>query len=211
MSSHNSSKLSSSNSGSNVTKTTVDLSHHELNSTQISPISARERELGARRPLVDTSHNNSHVTNSTHINGGLNLSRNTETLSRTENRERTKAGPGNGNVSNLMLLTTESGVKEMIQSLGLLCLVSLLLALGIYQLFHFCTPFYLYLLLARISCIFAENPPLSPGGRSGQGSVPVHDAGGGHGVSRHGGHVRPHPLPEPLVPPGVRHTVSVCS
>ena len=51
-------------------------------------------------------------------------------ISRTENRERTKAGPGNGNVSNLMLLTTESGVKEMIQSLGLLCLVSLLLALG---------------------------------------------------------------------------------
>ena len=131
VSSHNSSKLSSSNSGSNVTKTTVDLSHHELNSTQISPISARERELGARRPLVDTSVNNSHVTNSTHINGGLNLSRNTETLSRTENREqRTKAGAGNGNVSNLMLLTTESGVKEMIQSLGLLCLVSLLLALG---------------------------------------------------------------------------------
>lgn len=41
VSSHNSSKLSSSNSGSNVTKTTVDLSHHELNSTQISPISAR--------------------------------------------------------------------------------------------------------------------------------------------------------------------------
>ena len=29
-----------------------------------------------------------------------------------------------------MLLTTEAGVKEMIQSLGLLCLVSLLLALG---------------------------------------------------------------------------------
>ena len=132
VSSHNSSKLSSSNSGSNVTKTTVDLSHHELNSTQISPISARERELGARRPLVDTSHNNSsHVTNSTHINGGLNLSRNTETLSRTgtAREQRTKAGAGN-NVSNLMLLTTESGVKEMIQSLGLLCLVSLLLALG---------------------------------------------------------------------------------
>ena len=124
VSSHNSSKLSSSNSGSNVTKTTVDLSHHELNSTQISPISARERELGPRRPLVDTSHA-SHATS--HINGGpgLNLSRNTETLSRTEKRERTK-----NNVSNLMLLTTEAGVKEMIQSLGLLCLVSLLLALG---------------------------------------------------------------------------------
>lgn len=129
VSSHNSSKLSSSNSGSNVTKTTVDLSHHELNSTQISPISARERELGARRPLVDSSHNSSHAANSSHVNGGLNLSRNTETLSRTGNRERqTKAGAGN--VSNLMVLTTESGVKEMIQSLGLLCLVSLLLALG---------------------------------------------------------------------------------
>ena len=34
------------------------------------------------------------------------------------------------NVSQLMLLTTEAGVKEMIQSLGLLSLVSLLLALG---------------------------------------------------------------------------------
>ena len=73
---------------------------------------------------MDTSHA-SHATS--HINGGpgLNLSRNTETLSRTEKRERTK-----NNVSNLMLLTTEAGVKEMIQSLGLLCLVSLLLALG---------------------------------------------------------------------------------
>ena len=89
----------------------------------------RERELGTRRPLVDSSHNSSHAANSSHINGGLNLSRNTETLSRTGNRERqTKAGAGN--VSNLMVLTTESGVKEMIQSLGLLCLVSLLLALG---------------------------------------------------------------------------------
>ena len=34
------------------------------------------------------------------------------------------------NVSQLMLLTAEAGVKEMIQSLGLLSLVSLLLALG---------------------------------------------------------------------------------
>ena len=75
VSSHNSSKLSSSNSGSNVTKTTADLSHHELNSTQISPISARGGgvEAGhaptARRPLVDSSHSSSH------INGGLNISR----------------------------------------------------------------------------------------------------------------------------------------
>ena len=35
VSSHNSSKLSSSHSGSNATKTTIDLSHHELNSTQV--------------------------------------------------------------------------------------------------------------------------------------------------------------------------------
>ena len=88
--------------------------------------------------MIDDTLHSGNGQHSTHINGGLNLSRNTETLSRTENRERTKAGTGNGNVSNLMLLTTESGVKEMIQSLGLLCLVSLLLALGIYQLFHFC-------------------------------------------------------------------------
>ena len=33
-------------------------------------------------------------------------------------------------MSKLTLLTAEAGVKEMIQSLGLLCLVSLLLALG---------------------------------------------------------------------------------
>jgi len=105
VSSHNSSKLSSTNSGSNQTKTTIDLSHHELNSTQISPISA------TRRPLVDTS-------TSSHHNGGLNLTRN-------ENSSKKAA-----NVSNFMLLTTEAGVKEMIQSLGLLCLVSLLLALG---------------------------------------------------------------------------------
>jgi len=105
VSSHNSSKLSSSNSGSNQTKTTIDLSHHELNSTQISPISA------TRRPLVDTSA-------TSHHNGGLNLTR-------TENPSKKTA-----NVSNFMLLTTEAGVKEMIQSLGLLCLVSLLLALG---------------------------------------------------------------------------------
>eukprot|EP00090_Calanus_glacialis_P042829 TRINITY_DN7591_c0_g1_i1.p1 TRINITY_DN7591_c0_g1~~TRINITY_DN7591_c0_g1_i1.p1 ORF type:complete len:387 (+),score=18.89 TRINITY_DN7591_c0_g1_i1:220-1380(+) len=105
VSSHNSSKLSSSNSGSNQTKTTIDLSHHELNSTQISPISA------TRRPLVDTS-------TTSHHNGGLNLTRNENPSKKT------------ANVSNFMLLTTEAGVKEMIQSLGLLCLVSLLLALG---------------------------------------------------------------------------------
>lgn len=111
VSSHNSSKLSSSHSGSNATKTTIDLSHHELNSTQISPIGS-----GARRPLVDTS------TSSSHINGGLNLTR----QEAGKERKSTTAA----NVSNFMLLSTEAGVKEMLQSLCLLCLVSLLLALG---------------------------------------------------------------------------------
>ena len=123
MSSHNSSKLSSSNSGSNVTKTTVDLSHHELNSTQISPISA------TRRPLVPTTADTSHTSSTSHHNGGLNITaRTNDTLSRETRGE--ARGNKQGNVSNFMLLTTEAGVKEMIQSLGLLCLVSLLLALG---------------------------------------------------------------------------------
>ena len=65
--------------------------------------------------------------------------------------------------------------------------------------------------LFRISCISAEDSALSPGGRRGQGPVPGLDAGGGHCVPRDGCHVRPHPLPEPLVSPGVRHTVSVRS
>ena len=100
LSSHNSSKLSSSNSGSNVTKTTVDLSHHELNSTQISPISSGRRQ-----------------------NGGLNISR----TGRDQQRKKNSTG---GVSSSLMLVSADAGVKEMIQSLGLLCLVSLLLALG---------------------------------------------------------------------------------
>ena len=52
-----------------------------------------------------------------------------ETLSR-DTRTKDAARAGAGNVSKLTLLTAEAGVKEMIQSLGLLCLVSLLLALG---------------------------------------------------------------------------------
>jgi len=104
--SHNSSKLSGSHSGSNQTKTTFDSSHHELNSTQISPISA------TRRPLVDTSSSSQHNGGPKMANGGPNSTKKKQ------------------NVSQLMLLTTEAGVKEMIQSLGLLSLVSLLLALG---------------------------------------------------------------------------------
>ena len=47
-----------------------------------------------------------------------------------DTRTKDAARAGAGNVSKLTLLTAEAGVKEMIQSLGLLCLVSLLLALG---------------------------------------------------------------------------------
>lgn len=114
VSSHNSSKLSSSHSGSNQTKTTFDSSHHELNSTQISPISA------TRRPLVDTS-------TSSHHNGGLKINVTNGGGGAPHNNTTSKKPQ---NVSQLMLLTAEAGVKEMIQSLGLLSLVSLLLALG---------------------------------------------------------------------------------
>lgn len=110
VSSHNSSKLSSNHSSSNQTKTTFDSSHHELNSTQISPISA------TRRPLVDTSH----TSERSQHNGGLKIT-NGGAANTTKRQQ---------NVSQLMLLTTEAGVKEMIQSLGLLSLTSLLLALG---------------------------------------------------------------------------------
>ena len=66
-------------------------------------------------------------------------------------------------------------------------------------------------LFFRISCISLENPPLSARWGRGSGPVPLLAAGGGRRVPRHGRHVRPHPLPQPLVPPGLRHTVSVCS
>ena len=55
-------------------------------------------------------------------NGGL-----TSTTSRTK---RDNPAKQSCSTSNLMLVTADAGVKEMIQSLGLLCLVSLLLALG---------------------------------------------------------------------------------
>jgi len=69
-----------------------------------------------RRPLVDTS------TTSSHHNGGLKITAN--------GGLNTTGAKKPQNVSQLMLLTAEAGVKEMIQSLGLLALVSLLLALG---------------------------------------------------------------------------------
>ena len=104
ISSHNSSKLSSTNSGANSchTKTTMDSSHHDLNSTQISPISATRKALLDRLNSTGTSQHN----------GGSRLPR--------EKRQ---------NLSNLLLVSSDSGVREMMQSLGLLCIVSLLLAL----------------------------------------------------------------------------------
>lgn len=130
-SSHNSSKLSSSASGSNQTKTTLDYSGHELNSTQISPISANG---GVRRPLVGGGDRGPgpDISSSSHQSVGLNLTTASRGTAAAEKTGTSKKPPskGNPNATNLMLLTTETGVKEMIQSLGLLCLVSLLLALG---------------------------------------------------------------------------------
>jgi len=103
ISSHNSSKLSSTNSGvvSNQTKTTADGSH-DLNSTQISPISVTRKALLDRLNSTTTSQHN----------GGYKISREKK----------------NG-LTQVLLVSGDSGVREMLQSLGLLCLVSLLLAL----------------------------------------------------------------------------------
>ena len=104
----NSSKVSSTNSGttSGQTKTTgLDTSHHDLNTTNISPISGNEST--ARRQLHSSYHN-----------GGLAIAKKQGNKSRQAPNE-----------SKLMLVTTKTGVKEMISSLGLLCLVSILLAL----------------------------------------------------------------------------------
>ena len=100
----------------------------------------------------------SHTSMSSQHNGGLNLTRDRtrdETLPRGETRGK------QANVSNFMLLTTEAGVKEMIQSLGLLSLVSLLLALG-KKTSHLETN--LKKNNFRITCFLIKNSPLSAGG-----------------------------------------------
>ena len=135
-------------SGSNQTKTTLmdtssrEHSHHELNTTQISPIGGsnsnssnnhnhRQRStsatsqqqlynnvtvLGVERPNHHSSTFHHNVSN-----GGLNI---TNGLGKKLNTSLVPA-----NVSRFMSLSKEAGVKEMITSLALLCLVSLLLAL----------------------------------------------------------------------------------
>ena len=100
----------------------------------------------------------SHTSMSSQHNGGLNLTRDRtrdETLPRGETRGK------QANVSNFMLLTTEAGVKEMIQSLGLLSLVSLLLALG-KKTSHLETNS--KKINFRITCFLIKNSPLSAGG-----------------------------------------------
>lgn len=133
--SHNSSKLNSSVSGSNQTKTTLDISGQELSSTNISPISANG---GVSRPLVrsvsgDQNSSGANTTNSSQLRKSLNFT----TSSRARNSQRDQTSIANSvpkkvtnNVSHLTLLTGEPGVKEMLQSLGLLCLVSVLLSIG---------------------------------------------------------------------------------
>lgn len=147
----NSSKLSSSTSpGTNQTKTSImessrDQSLHDLESTQLSPIG---RSASLRTPAITPSgpqiaaalhhhqglqnayktQDRSHITqnggirhNSTAMsNGGLNITN-------LAGKKLTATLPAN--VTKFMNMSKEAGVKGMITSLGLLCLVSLLLAL----------------------------------------------------------------------------------
>lgn len=127
----NTSKLSSSNSPAttNQTKTSYmdssrDHSHHELENTQLSPITGRAsrpnllshspiHQTNLSRSYSQANHRSSQI-NSTMLNGG-NKKLSTSLLP--------------ANVSKFMLLSKEAGVRVAITSLGLLCLVSLLLAL----------------------------------------------------------------------------------
>lgn len=130
----NTSKLSSSNSPAttNQTKTSYmdssrDHSHHELENTQLSPITGR-----ASRPNL-LSHSPIHQSNlsrsfSAAANGVANRSQiNSTMLNGGSKKLSTSLLPAN--VSKFMLLSKEAGVRVAITSLGLLCLVSLLLAL----------------------------------------------------------------------------------
>ena len=89
-------------SPSQATRTTLmdsSSSHHDLNTTQISPINSRHIQ-----------HNRT--------NSNLNST-----------KQRLNASLMPANVTKFMTLSKEAGVKEMITSLAVLCLVSLLLAL----------------------------------------------------------------------------------
>eukprot|EP00096_Caligus_rogercresseyi_P009014 TRINITY_DN2982_c0_g1_i1.p1 TRINITY_DN2982_c0_g1~~TRINITY_DN2982_c0_g1_i1.p1 ORF type:complete len:411 (+),score=110.64 TRINITY_DN2982_c0_g1_i1:219-1451(+) len=91
-----------------------DQSHHDLNSTQISPITSRsQRELNAIQRQ---------------LNG--NTPRRKHRNRRENNLNATiKSRLNSSQIAKFMLMSNESGVKEMISSLGLLCVISLLLAL----------------------------------------------------------------------------------
>ena len=137
----NSSKVSSSTSpGTNQTKTSImessrDQSLHDLESTQLSPIgrsasmrtanvtpAALQNHLNAFK-TPDRSHTASQMRhNSTAIsNGGLNIT--------NLAGKKLSATLVPANVTKFMNMSREAGVQGMITSLGLLCLVSLLLAL----------------------------------------------------------------------------------
>ena len=137
----NSSKVSSSTSpGTNQTKTSImessrDQSLHDLESTQLSPI-GRSSSMRATNVTPATLHNHlsafktpdrSHNAtqmrhNSTAIsNGGLNIT--------NAAGKKLSATLVPANVTKFMNMSREAGVQGMITSLGLLCLVSLLLAL----------------------------------------------------------------------------------
>lgn len=167
----NTSKLSSSNSPAttNQTKTSYmdssrDHSHHELENTQLSPITrsssnstsrplpngflrsnqssssppplltgnrfshtsvSQERDQSLLRPphMNSTMHNKSNLTS-------LNASTNTQPPTTSMTKKVLNASAlVPANVSKFMLLSKEAGVRVTITSLGLLCLVSLLLAL----------------------------------------------------------------------------------
>lgn len=102
-------------SPSNGTRTTLMDSSHELNTTQISPIANgrhRRTSSNVRMSNGDLPHNSTAFHN---VTGG--------------HKQQLNASLLPANVSRFMSMSKEAGVKEMITSLALLCIVSLLLAL----------------------------------------------------------------------------------
>lgn len=144
--------------GTNQTKTTImdnsssrDNSHHSLNTTQLSPIGGRRRvatpqqqqqqlynnvnaiNINEDRSRARPVHNSTFHHNLT--NGGLNISGCSNgglNLTQGHNNNGKKLNTSAlvpANVSRFIVKSKEAGVNHMISSLGLLCLVSLLLAL----------------------------------------------------------------------------------
>ena len=119
--SNSSTSASPTATNSNATRTTnMDSSvhsHHELNTTQISPINKTSNSQRYRNQLMSPQAAAITGHNSTRLNA-------TGVSKKVANTSLLPA-----NVSKFMLMSKEAGVKEMITSLALLCLVSLLLAL----------------------------------------------------------------------------------